>query len=232
MVLGRHDPANQARKLRDSVGVCPSADTAPGGIPSAGILCLDLSDNRLSDATAVALASALTHDGWVQALNLRGNLIGLAGASALTEMLVTNRYVRCVNLDGNGPLLRHPKGPTGSEMLKAIMATRHEAHVKASRRRPKDQKLSDEVSALVELWSSRSGGDELLEGAVGDAAAEVAAPMARNATVTTLKAAAKLGAAKGEATKAGDRLLAELTTAGLVRASVSESIGVRKAMGG
>ena len=67
---------------------------------------------------------------------------------------------------------------------------------------------------------------------LGDAAAEVAAPMARNATVTTLKAAAKLGAAKGEATKAGDRLLAELTTAGLVRASVSESIGVRKAMGG
>ena len=160
----RRDEQTWALSLRDAVGICPCAETAPGGIPSKGVLCMDLSDNRLSDATAVALSSALTHDGWMQAVNLSGNRIGMVGLSALIEMLVTNRFIRCVNLQRNLPIMKHNKGPKGIDMLAAIMATRNRAYVKASRQRPPEQALSAEVASLVERWSGQSDNSDAMIG--------------------------------------------------------------------
>ncbi len=120
----RRDEMTWAISLRGKVGMVPSTSTAPGEIPTSGVLCLDLSNNKLGDELAHSLSHALIHDGWLLALNLSSNRIGMAGATALCEMLVTNRYVAAIKMDGN-PCVQNPKGKKGLKMMSSLLSKRN-----------------------------------------------------------------------------------------------------------
>ena len=91
----RRDELTWALSLRGKSSLAPTSNTAPGSIPNTGVLCLDLSCNKLGSDFAISLSHALIHDGWLLGLNLSKNKIGLAGQAALVEMLLTNRCAAC-----------------------------------------------------------------------------------------------------------------------------------------
>ena len=122
----KRDELTWAISLRCKKGVCPSAKTAPGEIPTSGILTLDLSSNQLGDDTASALSHALVHDGWLLGIDLSRNRIGMKGATALCELLVQNAYVAAVKMDSN-PCFLKPKGREGMGMMQQILAARETA---------------------------------------------------------------------------------------------------------
>lgn len=62
----------------------------------------------------------------------------------------------------------------------------------------------------------------------GEAAGDLAAPLERTATLTSIRAAAKFVAGRGEVKKVGDALVAKLEAAGAVKFSTSESIVARR----
>ena len=77
------------------------------------------------------------------------------------------------------------------------------------------------VGDAVEVWDA-------IEGRYGVDVANVAAPMERHATIATIKAAAKLRAAKGQTKAVEAELLARCEAAGAVKLSTSESIVARR----
>ena len=77
------------------------------------------------------------------------------------------------------------------------------------------------VDDAGEVWAA-------LQDRFGEAVADVAAPLVRSATITTIKAAAKLRAAKGQTKAIEAELLATCEAAGAVKLSTSESIIARR----
>ena len=69
----RRDEMTWALGLRGKSNLTPTSAAAPGEIPSSGVLCLDLSFNRLGSEFAISLSHALIHDGWLLGVNLEGN---------------------------------------------------------------------------------------------------------------------------------------------------------------
>jgi len=119
----RRDELTWAISLRGREGVCPSASTAPEDIGRQGVLALDLSKNALGDETAVAMAHALIHDGWLLGLNMSDNKIGMVGATSLCEMLIQNRFIKAIRLD-NCPCFKKEKGKEGMLMMANLLRAR------------------------------------------------------------------------------------------------------------
>ena len=95
--------------------------------------------------------------------------------------------------------------------------------------------LPDGAVLAIESTAKRKVGDaeavyENVLVNLGREAAEIAAPRERSATVTSIKDAAKVGAARGQTTKAADDLLAHLTRQGLITTSESSKVVARKGL--
>lgn len=78
-----------------------SLGTELAGIVDSAVEVLNLSQNRLGDATVVALAKALMGRGAIKNLNIADNNLGDTAATALADMLRINPTITHLNLERN-----------------------------------------------------------------------------------------------------------------------------------
>ncbi|PRP87352.1 hypothetical protein PROFUN_01614 [Planoprotostelium fungivorum] len=78
----------------------PRGEKSPKIRPS-GLDTIDVSDNRLGDATAIALAEVFRADAFVQSLDLRNNFVKTEGARAMRDMMKYNSSLTHLNLQNN-----------------------------------------------------------------------------------------------------------------------------------
>mmetsp|Transcript_27514 Transcript_27514/g.52149 ORF Transcript_27514/g.52149 Transcript_27514/m.52149 type:complete len:764 (+) Transcript_27514:53-2344(+) len=147
----RRDEMTWAKGLRGKGGFTPTSAESPGGIPGCGVLCFDLSFNRLGSAFAIMLSHALIHDGWLLGLNLEGNKINMEGATSMVEMLVTNKFVCAIKMEGNR-CVKDEKGRRGLMMMKTLLGKR-------SVPSGDQEGMWEGVLDLIEEWRGEDEGD-------------------------------------------------------------------------
>ena len=119
----RRDELTWAIGLRGKTPYSPS--TVPGTVPSQGVICFDLSRNRLTEQTVTSISHALIHDGWLMGLDLSHNVIRQDGADSLCDMTLSNSSIAAIDLTGNPCLFESKACRRGVEKMQEKLSHRN-----------------------------------------------------------------------------------------------------------
>lgn len=87
--------------LANSMITAEGAQVIASRLAPSSLLLLDLSDNEIEDAGAVAICEALAYNESLRRLVLKGNRLTDAAVQKMVTALMPNRYLRCLDLYGN-----------------------------------------------------------------------------------------------------------------------------------
>ena len=87
--------------LTNSMITAEGAQVIASRLPNSSLLLLDLSDNEIEDAGAVAICEALAYNESLRRLVLKGNRLTDAAVEKMVTALMPNRHLRGLDLYGN-----------------------------------------------------------------------------------------------------------------------------------